>query len=549
MPSVTPSSPACFLRVLERETNAPIAGARVEGGGSWKTDADGQAEIAFSPASPAVLTIRAEGFGSVRARPLLGHATRSTAQTVYLSKPSTLRVRVVDLHGNPIPAVAVMLSAGLDNLVHPAPSEVTAMWGEEIQWGGHTDQTGFCEFSDLPSEVRITARLECVARLCHFDSVVLRPGEHVEREWRLGTGTTVCGLLLDQSDQPVAGELLFLQPGTESGAEALPHAGFDNTLLVGTDESGRFTIPDLADGTWRLGKEATNLTAIHHSPKVGGPPFILRLEATETDREVVVRFDREVYIEGQVLDPQGVGVGACWVEARWIDRPELSTIVGFSDAGGSFSVGPVQRGQYVLVAGELGSGSAWKSHFAPSQPRTVQAGDQHVEVRLNPGESLAGRVVDGKTGVTLTGETQFEVWSVREQVAWGRQDVESFQLWGLGPGEYRVVVRAQGGLIGVISAAEVRASGNPADVRVPVWPGASLYVRYEGPGERATCSVEDESGSVATWKLERGEASTRLVVPGRLRVLARTGGTAEPTGEWLDLEPGESRQVVLRDTR
>ncbi len=172
--------------------------------------------------------------------------------------------------------------------------------------------------------------------------------------------------------------------------------GGDAARLAVTDENGRFRIDELAAGPWRL--------LVRH------PEHPDHVEEGETalPGEVVsglsIRLARGYAIEGRVQGIEEVEPGTLAVRAQparafgrnthgiGIQIPRTSEVL----ADGRFRVGGLAEGEEV----SLTVVDARQGPFGTDRSRPVKAraGDRGVVLRLSPGISIRGRVIDARSG-------------------------------------------------------------------------------------------------------------------------------------------------------
>ncbi len=177
-------------------------------------------------------------------------------------------------------------------------------------------------------------------------------------------------VLVARDDQPLKGARVVataLDPGNDGGE-----------ALSGGD--GRFTIADLAPGSYALRASAAGYSPAH-----------TRTFATRSDEPVELRLPRQGTLSGHVVDPDGRPVTAFEVQAKQ-HRARMDGAVPF---------GSVQRvrdpeGRFTLTGFDPG----WACVDAWAQGYALTASDC---TKLSQGAELAGLLVTLQRGASLTG--------------------------------------------------------------------------------------------------------------------------------------------------
>src|SRR5258706_1123909 len=158
-----------FGQVLSAETNAPLAGARVElrnpegaadrGRAVDTTGADGKFEIPFSTWAYPHLRIEAQGCGARLANPA-GHDDPARPLLVRLARTCTLEVDARDPAGAPVAKVQVLLtakSAALDVAANEASGFFMRayLYAPDESWNAETGADGRATIMGLPAGVEL----------------------------------------------------------------------------------------------------------------------------------------------------------------------------------------------------------------------------------------------------------------------------------------------------------------------------------------------------------------------------------------------------------
>jgi hypothetical protein len=249
----------------------------------------------------------------------------------------------------------------------------------------------------------------------------------------IGRGARVDGWLADTEGAPAAGVQVVLEPEEERIELPLAFAGFSETAgtihrLLGEPPRSATAGPDGVFGIGALAAGRYTLRIVER----GFLPFRrqLTLDWGEHLNLGTVRLDRGLAIRGAVLSASGLPVAGAIVEAR-IAQPNFFNAASMmndalagraravTDAGGGFVLAGLAGGQYRLKASASGHGSGVKHN--------ASAGGESVEIRLEPGAAVRGRVLAAPDRTPLAGarvsaaevrtRTDGEGWFLLEGVA------------------------------------------------------------------------------------------------------------------------------------
>src|SRR5690349_18415642 len=187
-------------QVLAAETNAPLAGARVElrnpegaadrGRAAYTTGADGRFEIPFSSWAYPHLHVEAEGRGARLANPA-DHDDPARPLLVRLARMCTLEVDARDPAGAPLSGVQLLLrakSADLDVVANEASGFFMRayLYAPEQSWSVETGSDGRATITGLPAGVELHGLVTWQRTRKQMDpeSLTLAPGETRRRAVR-----------------------------------------------------------------------------------------------------------------------------------------------------------------------------------------------------------------------------------------------------------------------------------------------------------------------------------------------------------------------------
>jgi len=543
-----------FGRLLAREDGAPVAGATIEliarhwrgrpdpANGGWQTkvdatttsDAQGVFELSLSSWKSRSLRIRAPGFAelSVYARP--GHESRAEARVIRLVRPASLHARVLDASGAPLAGVGVHLWC---EPVRLDESDEGEPWSASPpEWNTDTDSSGACTLLGLTPEVPLRVELLQGGAVVRRDlpTFSLRPNERREAEWSVGTSYRIEGSVVDPAGAAVAGLTLWIDR-TRADYPVF-FQDFQESSVVGatqTDARGRFAFADVAPGRWWIGPAAGPRGRDRDPAGIAPLAQVVEVLEGELRTEVLLTIQRGLTIRGRVLDPAGEPAPGIHVVA-WTDGSYQASDAG---ADGAFTVGPLVPGRYRL--------RAYSEREADSPRVEASAGDEGVELCLQPGGTLSGTVVDGATGrASAATITLVQTSPPQRGFDGGRADDDgAFRFQGLGAGTYDLAVRASGQRVGQLRGISVAAGSETTGLVVTLVPGAALrvkcavdYLYYE---------VRCDGVLVAGAGVDAGATSESAVPAGHLVVECSWAGDAVTKD--LDVAIGELVELVFGD--
>jgi protocatechuate 3,4-dioxygenase beta subunit len=296
------------------------------------------------------------------------------------------------------------------------------------------------------------------------ENVVVAAGADREIELRLQAGARVSGRLVDEAGQPVVDAQLHAQIEVKHGAESRYEHRQGKVA-----EDGTFAVRGLPAGEVTLNVQKKG--CVDAKLELG------KLEDGAVKEGVELRVLSGHFVAGRVLWPDGKPVPGATVRAEEID-PDRDNSFYFRDTGdpgfksdgeGNFRVTGLKDGPFVVTAQGASPPAESAAGAEPESPLQaklkkrgpkwrakldrVAADDAALVLTLQPGFSLAGRVVDD-TGAPVT---QFLVRATKydRANAWARSDEGalnkkvlsedgSFTLEGFQEGEWRLTLRAKG---------------------------------------------------------------------------------------------------------
>lgn len=268
------------------------------------------------------------------------------------------------------------------------------------------------------------------------ERAVVDGGVYEDLELRLGDGVTVAGMVVDESDRPLAGATVELRPFERpNDPDFLKMMLKIRRVEVTSGDDGRFVARGMAgDRLVITGSKPGYTTAVRWGVQLDEP-------------DLRVQLLRGAVVRGRVVDDAGKPVPRFRVEAT--SRP-----VGAADAAASAAGGRADgeadgwSGATDAERGGRGRGG-FQVRMGPGGARGGMAGGRSGTVQLAEGSSFEGRGgsggMDGAWREVMDGEGRFEVR-------------------GVPPGKIRVRVRADGYLDA--DAQEVEVAGGQASAEL-----------------------------------------------------------------------------------
>jgi hypothetical protein len=557
-----------FGKVIDALSGGSIAGARVRlidgrekqpGSSGWtrdvllteKTDPEGEFELRFPTWRRPSIRVEAQEYGVGLSGSATGHETREDALIIKLTKSATFEVHAFDSMGRALAGVLLTMSArGFE--IGMQQGRAQEFHGPEDwnlpdeRWQARTGPDGVAVIKDLPTGVPITAELrKGDAVLRHEpDPITLAPGESRSVEWKVGAGTRIDGLVVDQGGTPAAGLEVWLQrTGRTRGYPFSFVTELQIQARAKTDGAGRFALEDVPPGQWGIGpafEVDVSTGEIHGDVAPFAEVFTL---SGEPHRDLTLQVSRGLYIRGRVLDPDGNGAASGYVQPEFSEvQPELSVR---TSSDGSFSLGPLMPGTVTLVANGEG--------FAPSDEVSASAGTSGIVLHLKPGSRIHGRVVDGGTGEGC--QAQIMYWPEQPGPGprgrgWASSSEAdgTFQASGLAQGRYAVTARSEDGRFAQQVGIDIASGAESGDVLLQLTRGARIRVTYRGSQPSALVLVRCQGALVSPGSSIANGVSKELPVPaGPIVIEVQSMQEKLLRTMAVELRAGETKDVVVTD--
>lgn len=353
-------------------------------------------------------------------------------------------------------------------------------------------------------------------------------------------GCTVRGLVIDQDDEPVASCTIWICSAREKAPVYLQFYLRERptTQTVVTDEVGRFLFENVSPGTWWLGPAPDEEQDTRQENPVAPLAQVVEIVEGQPDIELILRVDRGLFIRGRVVGTSGEAPEHAFVVAREPER-NLSCSVDVQDGKGSFVLGPMTDTLYVVTA----SGSGGDTD---SEPVVVRPSGDELVLRLRPGGTLSGRIVDddgnGVAGWVLCTTHDSPTDTQRTTVL----DDGLFSFEGLPPGVYDIAGEAyEGGLIGFIQPVEVRGGEAVTDLLVRVSPGGRVRVQHDGPEKGLWICVTQRGIVVDVEGVQPGSSDEVTAPVGVVVMRMEYGEGGRVVERTVEVKAGETVDIVL----
>jgi protocatechuate 3,4-dioxygenase beta subunit len=342
------------------------------------------------------------------------------------------------------------------------------------------------------------------------------------------------GVVKGQDGKPVAQARVYAQ----SSRAATPSAFTLNSPVdTRTDAAGRFRLPLRVAGTHTVRVEAAGLAAVS-------------LEKVDPKAPLAVTLARGATIGGTVRDTRtGTPVPHVIVEARPLGRTigsswdaDANVVRAETNTEGAFRLEGVAPGLHTVTARARG--------FDTARREDVRAGGS-VDLYLFPGSTLSGVVRDAQgrpvPGAAVRAEAEAHAVRFQSPGWWTPIAADAkgrFEIAGIKPGTYRIVVRSPGFAPGFVPGVSVQ-DGSDAEVDVVLYAGGTVSGRLLDKNDRPVVgrvTVQELEGQDAPFGLE-DVLATEAGADGRFRL------TALPPGSHAlaVLAPGHGGQRVAFD--
>jgi protocatechuate 3,4-dioxygenase beta subunit len=508
--------------VRDAESREPVADAEVAIGGrgllpdAWeeasrvetRTDARGRFRLDGIGGSAATVTARAPGFGVASKTDVRS----GEAVELFLFPGATLSGTVRDDGGRPVRGAVVRAQGDFRHSTSPT---------------ARTDARGAFVLAGIePGEYVVVGREG--SRAPGIAAVVVEPRSEAAVDLVLSDGGFATGRIVDPDGRRLAGRVraeVFDGHGLPSSASDLmsAEARADGTFALGPLPVGALGLAVSAPGRERVRVEAT-VPARGSTADIG---------------DVVL--DTGLVVRGRVTDREGTGIPGAAVRAmRRSGGPSRGEAESADD--GAFVVGGLETGRYEVAAAEPGYASARVA---------ADAGGDPVELVLESGGTIAGRVVDAEGQPEGEADVQAQPADASDAHGWGSgygradEGEGAFALRDLAAGTYVLVARAAGRGGATLRGVRVVA-GRTTDVGTITLARGGVVrgtvVDADGEGVPGATVMAERDVNVRTSELSAQTGSTggfeiRGVPPGTFSVTAEHPAFAASPPQVAEVDP------------
>ncbi|MEQ1892800.1 MAG: sigma-70 family RNA polymerase sigma factor [Planctomycetota bacterium] len=503
-----------YGRVVDGESGAPLAGARVErvrGGPfteytgqptAW-SGADGHVKLDFVGLIAGCVRVELDGYATGYAGLTDGHERLSTALPIRLLRAPMLELVVTAVDEAPLEGLVVRATFTAAELVQGG---INGRWlqSEDPLVVGRTDPRGRCVLEGLPAEVA---------------------------HWKVGGPCQLAGQTLEADGRPAAGVAVWLVPS--DGMGTIESYQRESALRTRSDADGRFTLEAPA-GSWSIGPAPVEGHEESEAIASVGTPVVIA--PGQEHAEVTLTCWRGLYVKGQVLSPDGDVLRSAHVTALGAE-----TFADSNTRDGTFTLGPLPAGTFSVraTANDVRG-------LAPSESVSVEAGAEHLELVLQRGAGLTVRVLapDGNGAIDAM------VWVLAEPGSEGGLGQQTTakglaEFPALGPGTYSLSASSAAGEFALLRGLRLD-EGSTRDVALRLAPAARLRLEIlPRPEPRMSVEILQDGCPIAhaVWS----ESPVVPLAPGEYELALKHRRDGRPvvlqTQRVRVLEGGETRAV------
>ena len=470
------------------ERSAPIACADPSLPDCRHTNADGLVSVRTSEGRHDVMVF-GDDVAPVRTPNQLLTA-RATTVVVHVDRGVEISGRVVLADGTPVADAIVETPTGI------MPRQAT------------TGSDGTFKISGVaPGSAMVTA-FSSDRRLSSTAVPVTAPANDITIT--MPRGARVEGRVFDRATQQPVTDFSLLLPTRGQSGVVRPESSFAGGPAIHADD-GRYALDNVPPGTLQIMVNATGYVAATRGD--------IAVEDGKTVTGIDIALDRGANVSGRVT-AAGAPVAGAQVHLAFQRTANFSNPT--TDADGLYTMNGLAEGDHTIEFQKTG-------FVILHKPVTITAGkDLRLDVELDPGRELRGRVVD-HSGQPVVAANIATVGGDGRPLAMVASDGEgNFVLQGLADGRYKVTARKDGFVSGEASDVVVPQA---ASLTLTMESGATINGRVTGlPSEQFTRVIVTASGTTSrnqTWVDASGNFALTGMPDGRVRVDAFLEGNGQ----------------------
>lgn len=503
------------------EEKKPVAAAELSmGGDRARTGPDGTFDLLFQPMSVGrMVTVRKPGYAPAIAGPFNAGA-KSRSVNIVLTRGINFRLRLVDRSGAAVANEPVTISVPNDEEYRQSDTYVCRP--PECR----TNADGILESRLLAGMYEVAVGGETVP--------VVRSRQVVSADTASTTitvdrGSIITGRVVAAEGSTLPESGLFVRAKEHPLSDSLPgiFVAADGSFVIRSAPAGRVTLFVFQ----AAGQEASGPELAVEAPATGvelKAPKLYRIEGRVIDRE-----------SGQPVTEFTIS------ERRYRGGAYTASPRPFRSDHGRFTIEGAMATSVDLMVSAPGYAPAVMSGLAP------EAGREPVEVKLERGGSVAGRVTRGgrpvpEANVIVVTEARLPAGGPSRSMTDGAGE---FTIEGLGVGDYLLQVNGRG-LLATRKAVEVTV-GRETRIEIEIAEGKELSGRVVDEAGRPVSRARVHSrapGGGMIFPVESdadGAFKLEALTGNRVSVIAEKSGYISGTAENVDLSAAASVTITL----
>ena len=474
-----------------------------------------------------------------------------------LERSATLVLRVVDRESPARPNLVISFACAARSLVAHEQGTGETLGTAVLDWSAPIDTAGASRIDDLPVHVPLEMRVGGGHSFTvdQFEPLILDPGEVRELTIEIGAVTQLTVSVFDEHEHAIAGCAVGV---TQHGIDVA--AGQERALVLPgdqpdfqhqgrTDDHGQWMCAALPPGVWWVCLAPTRAPWDEFDANAVAP-VAQRIEilANEAQRELTVHTTRGLYLRGRVEVPDGLlfppgaqrGAMPNVVLITHSVAPG-STLTGQPELDGSFAIGPLLEGEYVI--------ETFARQYAPIEPLRVHTGGDPIVIRMQLGAALSGHVVDAASGNGVQCDVVITKLAGATPEMLGSTDGQGFfGFSGLAAGEYAISAFARDGRTGMAARQHVEAGDAQGDIPLRLEPLANcgqVRMVLEGAIAPGRITLWQDGVCRALYFVDGAMVETVAAPAGELEARLIAGQDLVETRK-LSVLRGETAEVRIR---